>query len=99
MKVIAGRTLASAALAAVRLGRTGARQARALLTGRARPGCVPAQPGRAVPSAACPGPAGPDWRTAIWRGMVPYPRRHGPAPPLRLAGRGSWLAPAGRARG
>ena len=87
MKVIADRTLASAVLATVR-------HARAVLTSR-----VPAQPGGAVPSAACPAPAGPDWRTAIWRGLAPYPRRHGPAPPLRLPGPGSRLAPADRPRG
>jgi hypothetical protein len=99
MKVITGRAPASAVRAAVCFGRRGARYARAMLAGRARPSRVPAQPGGAVPPAAAPGPAGPDWRTAIWRGRAPHPGRHGSAPPLRLPGPGSRLVPADRARG
>ncbi len=35
------------------------------------------------------GPCGRDWREAIWRGRVPYPRRSGSPPPLRPNGRGT----------
>lgn len=62
------------ALLAVRCAAAGARAVRGVLVQQGRAGAVPPAGWE---------PAGPDWRSAISRGRLSYPRRSGQAPPLR----------------
>ncbi len=63
------------ALLAVRCAAAGTRAVRGVLVQQGRGGAVPPGGGEL---------AGPDWRSAIRRGRLLYPRRAGQAPPLRL---------------
>jgi hypothetical protein len=80
---LAGRILA--ALSTQELGPLAAARS------RSAPACPavtgPGEPGwRGAASAVTFGPAGPDWRAAIWQGRASFPWRPGLPPPLRLPG-------------